>query len=115
MNNSIAVTADSPLAAWLNRRLELRSRKRAKLNLPALLCPFEPRYRHLRDVGKVRNFTREGLYFTTRGKHYFAGMRLVITFPFCRQAPALRDFLGKVKRIETLDGGTLGIAVRLIF
>ncbi len=115
MRKTSPLTADAVLRAWVMSRLDLRLRKRANLNLPALLWPFEPRYRHLREVAKVKNFTRDGLYFTTRLKHYFVGMKLLVTFPFCRQAPALRDFLGSVVRIETLADGTFGVALRLIF
>jgi hypothetical protein len=109
------VTADAVLTSWLMSRRDARGRKRAKLSLPALLWPFEPKYRHLKEVRRVRNFTRNGLYFTTELKHYFVGMKVMVTFPFCRQAPTLRDFLGKVVRIENLADGTLGIALRFIF
>lgn len=115
MKNASLLTAEIVLAKWLMNVRDLRRRKRAKLDLPALLWPFEPRFRHLREVAKVRNFTRDGLYFTTRQEHYFVGMKLLVMFPFCRQAPALRDFLGKVVRIENLADGSLGIALRFIF
>lgn len=115
MRGAGILKADAVLAAWLVSRQDARRRKRAKLSLPALLWPFEPKYRHLKEVQKVRNFTRDGLYFTTHRKHYFVGMKVLVTFPFCRQAPTLRDFLGKVIRIEELADGTLGIALRFIF
>lgn len=115
MRNSSTLGSDKVLKGWLVSRRDLRRRGRAKLELPALLWPFEPKFRHLKEVRNVRNFTRDGLYFTTSMGHYFVGMKLLVIFPFCRQAPTLRDFLGRVVRIESLPDGTSGIALRFIF
>jgi hypothetical protein len=96
-------------------RQNARSRERAKLNLAALLWPFEPKYRQEKDIAKVTNFTRDGLYFKTRRKHYFVGMKLLVTFPVSLLAPKLRDYLGLVVRVEDLGRGSFGVALRFIF
>lgn len=115
MKNATALAADPVLNAWFASLRDLRRRRRARLELPARLWPFDPRFRHLKEVRRIRNFTRDGLYFTTDQEHYFVGMKLLVTFPFCRQAPAQRDFLGKVVRVETLTDDTFGVALRFIY
>lgn len=102
-------------ASRSRNRHEARRRKRSKLSLPALLWPFEPKYRHQREIGKVTNFTRDGLYLITQRNHYFVGMKLLVAFPFVRRAPRLRDFLGTVVRFEPLSNGSYGVAIRFIF
>jgi hypothetical protein len=96
-------------------RRDARKRQRAKLNLPALLWPFEPEFRGEKEVGRVTNFTSDGLYFRTKRNHYFVGMKLLVTFPVSPQAPKLRDYLAAVVRVEDLGKGTFGVAVRFIF
>lgn len=115
MKNVSTLESDPVLKAWLASLRDLRRRKRAKLELPALFWPFDPRFRKLKEVRKVRDFTRDGLYFTTDLEHYFVGMKLIVTFPFCRQATTLRDFLGKVVRVQSLSDGSFGIALRFIY
>ncbi|MFZ0415515.1 MAG: hypothetical protein WBE20_07985 [Candidatus Acidiferrales bacterium] len=85
------------------------------MNLSARLWPFEPKYRHLQEVRKIKNFTREGLYFTTNLTHYFIGMKVLVTFPFSDRAPVQNDYLGAVVRMERLTNGMLGVALRFVF
>lgn len=94
---------------------DARRRKRANLNLSARLWPFEPKYRHLQEVRKIKNFTRDGLYFSTHLTHYFIGMKVLVTFPFSDKAPVQNDYLGAVVRLERLSNGMIGVALRFIF
>jgi len=94
---------------------DARRRKRASLNLSARLWPFEPKYRHLQEVRKIKNFTRDGLYFLTHLTHYFIGMKVLVTFPFDDKAPVQNDYLGSVVRLERLSSGMIGVALRFVF
>jgi len=93
---------------------DARRRKRVRVSLPVHLCPFDPRFRDIEDVGEVVDFTRDGLYFTTCMPHYFVGMRLVVTFPFGDNVVAHRKFLGSIVRTEDLGKGKTGVAVRFL-
>jgi hypothetical protein len=93
---------------------EARTRKRLKVCLPVHVRPFDPRYMEIEDVGRVVDFTRDGLYFTTPMPHYFVGMRLIVTFPFGEKVSAHRKFLATVVRLEGLDNDNQGVAVRFL-
>lgn len=95
-------------------RRDARRRNRVKLSLPVRVCPFDPRFQEIEDVGEVVDFTRDGLYFATCMPHYFVGMRLVVTFPFGDKVVAHRKFLGSIVRMEDLGEGKSGIAVRFL-
>ncbi|HWG59402.1 MAG TPA: hypothetical protein VN661_10195 [Candidatus Acidoferrales bacterium] len=91
-----------------------RQRDRLKISLPVQVRPFHPRFGEVEDVGEVLNFTRSGIYFATCMPHYSIGMRLQITFPFGRRAPAHKKYLGVVVRLEELPRGSTGVAVRFL-
>lgn len=93
---------------------DARTRKRLKVCLPVHLRPFDARYMEIEDVGRVVDFTRDGLYFTTAMPHYFLGMRLIVTFPFGEKVSAHRKFLATVVRLEHLDNDNRGVAVRFL-
>jgi hypothetical protein len=90
-----------------------RRRERLRVSLPTHIRPFDSRFAEIEDVGRVVNFNRDGLYFTTGMSHYFVGLRLIVTFPFGKAA-AHRKFLASVVRIEGGQGGCRGVAVRLL-
>jgi len=91
-----------------------RTRKRIKVSLPVHVRPFDARFAEIEDVGKVVDFTRDGLFFTTAMPHYFVGMRLIVTFPYGDNVAAHRKFLGTIVRLEHLSDDTRGIAVRFL-
>ena len=97
------------------KRTDRRRRHRIKLSLPACLRPFDPRYACLEEVQTTLNFNRDGLYFTTWLEQYFLGMRVLVTFPYCSEASARLEYLGKVVRMERLADGRLGVAVQFVF
>ena len=111
---SLGTLAKASIGPSHGVRRDARRRKRAEVRLPVRLWPFEPRFRHLQEVRRAENFTREGLYFTTSLTHYAVGMRMLATFPFCPQA-TLRDYLGVVVRVERQKNGMLGVALRFIY
>jgi hypothetical protein len=93
---------------------DARTRKRLKVCLPVHVRPFDARYMEIEDVGRVVDFTRDGLYFKTAMPHYFLGMRLIVTFPFGEKVSAHRKFLATVVRLEHLDNDNRGVAVRFL-
>ncbi len=93
---------------------DARTRKRLKVDLDVHLRPFDARFAEIEDVGKVVDFTRDGLYFRTSMPHYFVGMRLIVTFPFGEKVSAHRKFLATIVRLEHLAGDNRGIAVRFL-
>lgn len=101
-----ARSADPPIDA--------RGRKRLKIALPVHLRPFDARYADIEDVGQVIDFTRDGLYFRTPMPHYFLGMRLIVTFPYGEKVSAHRRILATVVRMDRLEDGNRGIAVRVL-
>jgi hypothetical protein len=90
-----------------------RRRERLSVSLPMHIRPFDSRFAEIEDIGRVVNFNRDGLYFTTGMSHYFVGLRLIATFPFGKAA-AHRKFLASVVRVEGMEGGYRGVAVRLL-
>lgn len=95
-------------------RQDARRRKRLKVCLPVHVCPFDPRFTEIEDVGQVVDFTRDGLYFLTCMPHYFVGMRLIVTFPYGDNVSAHRKFLATVVRLEHRDDQKRGIALRFL-
>jgi hypothetical protein len=93
---------------------DARRRKRLKVSLPVHLCPFDPRFTEIEDVGQVVDFTRDGLYFLSCMPHYFVGMRLIVTFPYGDNVSAHRKFLATVVRLEHRDDQKRGIALRFL-
>lgn len=93
---------------------EGRGRTRLKVALPVHVQPFDPRFADVADVGEVVDFSRRGLYFLTCMPHYFAGMRLLMKFPYGEKASTLKNFLGTVVRIEDREDGSVGIGVKFL-
>jgi len=93
---------------------DARRRKRLQVSLPIHLRPFDPRFRGIQDVGLVVNFTRDGLYFTTCMPHYFAGMRLEVTFPYGDKVAAHKKSLALIVRMEDHGNGKCGIGIRFL-
>lgn len=93
---------------------DARRRKRLKVSLPLQVRPFDPRFDEIVDVGEVRDFTRDGLYFITCMPHYFLGMRLLVTFPFGDNVSAHKKFLGRIVRLEERKDGLRGVAVSFV-
>jgi hypothetical protein len=93
---------------------DARTRKRLKVSLPVHVRPFDARFADIEDVGQVVDFTRDGLYFKTKMRHYFVGMRLIVTFPFGEKVSAHRKFLASIVRLEQLENNGRGIAVRFL-
>lgn len=97
------------------RRADRRHAGRLAVSLPAHIHPFDPGHRNKEEVRRTLDFNRSGLYFITPLEHYYAGMRVLLIFPYSSVAPMKRQFLGKVVRVEQITSHWRGVAVQFIF
>jgi len=67
------------------------------------------------EIATTVNVSREGFYFLTERQQYEVGMRGVVTLPYhSPRAPSDREYLADVVRVELLENGQRGIAIRLL-
>jgi len=91
-----------------------RVNRRAKIARPVRVRPSEPRDDHFEDLPISVNASKEGIYFTTRLKSYYPGMRVFVTFPFSSpHDPMNCEYVAQVVRVEKLENGKTGVAVHL--
>jgi hypothetical protein len=91
-----------------------RVSRRAKISRPVRVRPSEPRDDHFEDFPISVNASKSGIYFTTRLKSYYPGMRVFITFPFSSpHDPMNCEYVALVVRVEKLENGKTGVAVNL--
>lgn len=115
MATAVQTPSSAPLSHTKRKpSKESRRRERLKMSLPVEIRPFDARFVEIADIGEVLDFTRDGLYFATCMPHYFAGMRLLVTFPFGEKISAHKKFLGSVVRLEDRPDGSRGVAVRFL-
>lgn len=93
---------------------EKRRSRRAKITRPVRVRPSEPRDDHFEDVPISVNASKDGLYFISRAKSYYPGMRVFVTFPYSSpHDPMNCEYVGQVVRIEKIDSEKTGVAVHL--
>ncbi len=91
-----------------------RVSRRAKIARPVRVRPSEPRDDHFEDLPISVNASKEGIYFTTRLKSYYPGMRVFVTFPYSSpHDPMNCEYVAQVLRVEKLENGKTGVAVHL--
>ncbi len=91
-----------------------RRGRRAKMARPLRVRPSEPRDEHFEDLPVSVNASKEGIYFTTRRKSYYKGMRVFVTFPFTSpHDPMNCEYVAEVVRVEELPNDKFGVAVHL--
>ena len=90
---------------------EHRASRRVKLSRPLLARPSDPKYKE--EVQVTLNTSRDGLYFSTRAKHYHVGMRVSVILGYAPTDRCNSTSFGKVVRIDRLEDGSFGIAVHI--
>jgi hypothetical protein len=91
-----------------------RQSRRAKIARPVRVRPSDPRDEHFEDLPVSVNASKEGIYFTSRRKSYYKGMRTFVTFPFSSaHDPMNCEYVAEVVRVEELPNGKFGVAVHL--
>lgn len=106
MGKTTEIAASSPAV-----QKERRTRRRAKIARNVLIRPCDPRYRE--EVQATANWSRDGLYFVTSSKHYYMNMRLTVISDYEANDPCTSSSFGEIVRIDKLEHGKLGIAVRI--
>src|SRR5271168_4031357 len=92
-----------------------RVSRRAKIARPVRVRPSDPRDDHFEDLPVSVNASKEGIYFTSRRKSYYKGMRVFVTFPFSSpHDPMNCEYVAEVVRVEELPNGKFGVAVHLM-
>jgi hypothetical protein len=91
-----------------------RRSRRAKIARPVRVRPSDPRDEHFEDLPVSVNASKDGIYFTSRRKSYYKGMRLFVTFPYgSPHDPMNCEYVAEVVRVEELPNGKFGVAVNL--
>jgi hypothetical protein len=97
------------------KQIERRRNRRIRIGQPLKVRPSDPRDAHFEEISTTKNVSRDGVYFLSKNKTFYEGMRLFITLPFHRPTDLLdQEYIGQVARIENLPDGNRGIAVQLI-
>src|SRR6202049_1409600 len=91
-----------------------RVSRRAKISRPVRGRPSEPRDDHFEDLPISVNASKNGIYFTSRLKSYYPGMRVFVTFPYSSpHDPMNCEHVAQVVRVEKTENGNSGVAVHL--
>ncbi len=91
-----------------------RVSRRAKIAKPVRVRPSEPRDDHFEDLPISVNASKSGIYFTSRLKSYYPGMRVFVSFPYSSpHDPINCEYVAQVVRVEKLENGKSGVAVHL--
>jgi hypothetical protein len=115
----IPLNSDSNSKAAMPEKLEKpvsnkRVGERAKIAKPVRVRPSEPRDDHFEDLPISVNTSKSGIYFTSRLKSYYPGMRVFVTFPYTSpHDPMNYEYVAQVVRVEKLENGKTGVAVHL--
>jgi len=81
---------------------------------PVRVRPSEPRDEHFEDLIVSVNASKEGIYFLSRRKGYYKGMRVFVTFPYTSgHDPMNCEYVAEVVRVEELPNTKFGVAVEL--
>lgn len=91
---------------------ERRKASRAKLSRTVRVRPFD--FHLSEEVCTTTNFSRTGLYFETSFGHYFAGMYVSVVRNFQRDDTVHREETAKIMRVEKINDGRWGVAIRIL-
>lgn len=58
--------------------------------------------------------SRSGLYLVTPTDHYFVGMNVIVMLNFGPDDARHREQIGDVVRVDRLDDGKSGVAIRIL-
>jgi hypothetical protein len=101
---------EAPAKAYPDKRVS----RRAKIARPVRVRPSDPKDEHFEDLPISVNASKEGIFFTTRRKSYYKGMRVFVTFPFSSpHDPMNCEYVAEVVRVEEMPNGKFGVAVQL--
>jgi hypothetical protein len=97
------------------RQSERRRSRRVRMGQALRVRPSDPKDTPFEEIGMTKNVSRDGVYFSTQRENYYLGMRLFVTLPYHSPInPLNHDYLGQVARIDELENGHRGVAVKLL-
>jgi hypothetical protein len=91
---------------------ECRLTPRENLSEPVRVRPCDPQYPE--EICTTVNVSRNGVYFVTCNEHFSIGMNVFVTLNFGPDDPMHRVQIGDVVRMEKLDQGKWGVAIRIL-
>lgn len=91
---------------------ERRKASRVKLSRSVRIRPFD--FHLSEEVCTTTNFSRTGFYFETSFEHYYAGMYVAVVRNFRRDDTLQREETAKIMRVEKLNDGRRGVAIRIL-
>jgi hypothetical protein len=91
---------------------ESRLTPRENLSEPIRVRPCDSQYPQ--EICTSVNVSRNGLYLVTATEHYFVGMNVIVSLNFGPEDPLHRDQIGDVVRVEKLEDGKWGVAIRIL-
>jgi hypothetical protein len=107
-------TSSAVPAAAESKYPQKRRSRRVKMARPVRVRPSEPRDEHFEDLIVSVNASKEGIYFLSRRKGYYKGMRVFVTFPYTSgHDPMNCEYVAEVVRVEELPNTKFGVAVEL--
>ena len=91
---------------------ERRKTPRVKLPRRVWVRPFD--FRLAEEVCMTANVSRTGLYIETSAEHYYTGMNVSGVRNFQPEERVHREETGTVTRLEKLNDGRWGVAIRIL-
>jgi hypothetical protein len=91
---------------------ECRLTPRENLSEPVLIRPCDSQYPE--EICTSVNVSRSGLYLVTSTEHYFVGMNVIVALNFGPDDPMHREQIGDVVRVDRLEDGKWGVAIRIL-
>ena len=85
---------------------------RAKIAQPVRVRPYDSHYPE--EMCVTQNVSRKGFYFETSLGHYFSGMYVYVTRNFHPGDLMSREETADVVRVEKLNSGKWGVAIRVL-
>ncbi len=90
---------------------ERRREPRIQVDRLVYVQPADAESGYFEEIRSMRDLSRSGFYFTTERASYRKGVRLLVVPAF---GSLNLEYLGEVVRVEKLESGELGVAVRLL-
>jgi hypothetical protein len=97
------------------RSSERRRTRRVRMKQNLRVRPSSPKDSSFEEIGTTTNVSQDGVYFVTQQDVCRKGMRLSVTVPYhWPHSPQNYEYFGEVARIDALENGQRGIAVKFL-
>jgi hypothetical protein len=97
------------------RQNERRRSRRVRMGQSLRIRPSDPKDAPFEETSTTKNVSRDGVYFLTQRDSYYMGMRVFVTLPYHSPVnPLNHEYLAQVARVDELENGQRGVAVRLL-